>query len=485
MNYRKSKWVFVGLTFILSVALTSQGQTAEPIDWKQDIASAIEQANASSKDLLVLFTGRGWCGPCDALEANVLSENRFCTAVCEHFIMVELNFPADESERSSQEMAELKKQLARYEVSLFPTIILMEATGRPYASISKYASSTGPEPLFSSIQTARDAKRIRDEHFTLASNSNGLNRVMQWHHGLEAIAPHLRKADEHSVDPLLKWYRSEIDAVLSFESHLLNDIKAIYQQRIQAEVSAKKRSEVDAKLHEFEAHRDYGGAVSFLDAYLTTADDDEHRFQIELSRIAFLERDKQFERALTQSRALLESGSLDPTYQERLRDREVYNLFSLGRIDEALAHYDSRIVEAGEDLRKQHRLLGQKAQHAYSRLEPELSIPIWETYRNTIGRKSDDWFDATVLLARLYQKDQQHRQAIALFEEAITAHNDVWILIDLIHSHQALGNSDQAKQLYVRIQAEQTRLVASSRASDRDEAKAIEVRLREVSFNKD
>ncbi len=480
MRCLRSRLPFFSLALLALTNLLSEGNTAEPIDWKQDFSEAKELAKTSSRDLFLLFTGRGWCAACEVLEAKVLSQDSFREAVQAPFMMVELDFPAEQSNRTSEAIVELQALQKKYIVAYFPTIVLADSTGKPYAYIAKYASFTGPEPIINLIQSAQRARQARDEYFHQADKSQGSERIIQLHRGLEAIAPFMDKPEEQEADALLTWYRTEIEEILSFNGDLPEGIVETYQQRIRAQAASETKREIDSRLHEFEAAGDFSGAVTYLDERLKPMEDGELRRQLELSRIAFLEHDKQNQRALTQSRTLLRNSNLDPAYREHLLNREAYNLFCLNRIEEALAHYDQRIEAAADEPEKRLRLMGWKAQHAFSRLEPDRSIPIWETYRRAIGNKSADWFDTTVLLARQYQKVDQHAKAITLFEEALVEQDDAWVFIDLIRSLQAAGHNDQAKQLLAKVRAEQARLEASSRVADRDEAKNLAQRLQTI-----
>lgn len=471
---------WIALMLLALNNLLTVGNTAEPIDWKQDLSAGNELAETTSRDLFLLFTGRTWCGPCIALETNVLSQDRFRDAVQGSFVMVEFDFPADDSDRASEVLTRLQAMQKEYGISYFPTMVLADSTGRPYACLSQYDSSTGPDPLIRQIQSAQKAREARDNHFHEASKSHGAERIIQLHRGLEAIAPLMGNPDEQETDALLKWYQAEIDEIVSFQGDLPAGIVGTYRQRIDAQAASMPVKEIEAKLQAFEASKEFRGAVAYLDERMKTIDDLELRQRLAWSRVAFLERDKQYQRALAESRRLLRDGNLDSAQREQLLDREAYNLFSLNRMDEALAHYDRRIAAAAENSPQRLRLMGRKAQHALSRLEPEHSIPIWEAYRHAMGNESADWFDTTVLLARQYQKTDQHTQAITLFEEALVKQDDAWVLIDLIRSFQATGHDDQAKQLLAKVRAEQARLVASPRAADRDEAEDLETRLRTI-----
>lgn len=119
-----------------AIAFTLSLTTVSAADWMTDFSAAKELAAKENKTLLVDFTGSDWCGWCVKLHEEVFSQESFKKGVAENFILVELDFPEDKSkisEETQKQNAELQK---KYQVQQFPTILLMDAQGRPFAQTS-------------------------------------------------------------------------------------------------------------------------------------------------------------------------------------------------------------------------------------------------------------------------------------------------------------------------------------------------------------
>lgn len=100
--------------------------------WLTDFEKAKAEAKKQDKDLLLKFTGSDWCPPCKMLEKNILSKEVFLEGAQEDFVLVMLDYPRQkelpEAERKQNEML-----AARYDVKAFPTMLLADETGLPYA----------------------------------------------------------------------------------------------------------------------------------------------------------------------------------------------------------------------------------------------------------------------------------------------------------------------------------------------------------------
>ena len=102
-------------------------------NWHTDFEAAKKMAEQEGKDLLVNFTGSDWCGWCIKLRKEAFDQEAFRKGAKDLFVLVELDFPRDRS-KLSKETREQNEQLKnRFEIRGFPTILLCDAQGRPYA----------------------------------------------------------------------------------------------------------------------------------------------------------------------------------------------------------------------------------------------------------------------------------------------------------------------------------------------------------------
>lgn len=112
-------------TFGIScLTFSALGETLE--GWTPDLNTALEQAKKEKKMVLVDFTGSDWCSYCIQMKKNVFSKPEFIKKASTKYVLVELDFP-----RGNPELANKNKPLAsKYEITGFPTIILMDAEGK-------------------------------------------------------------------------------------------------------------------------------------------------------------------------------------------------------------------------------------------------------------------------------------------------------------------------------------------------------------------
>lgn len=105
----------------------------DSIQWITDFAAAQKKAVAEGKDLLLDFTGSDWCIWCKRLDAEVFSQKVFISEAQTKFVFVLLDFPNNTSRQSAELQKQNKRLMGQYDVQGFPTIILADAMGKPYA----------------------------------------------------------------------------------------------------------------------------------------------------------------------------------------------------------------------------------------------------------------------------------------------------------------------------------------------------------------
>lgn len=120
------------LTKIAAFVLLANTAFAAGDGWMTDYNAAKKKAIAEKKDLLVEFTGSDWCPPCKMLNKNVFSKPEFVKNASEKFVLVALDYPR-RKELPAAEKAQNTQLMALYSVNSFPTVLLCDATGMPYA----------------------------------------------------------------------------------------------------------------------------------------------------------------------------------------------------------------------------------------------------------------------------------------------------------------------------------------------------------------
>lgn len=143
--------------------------------WKTDFEAARKQAAAEDKVLLIDFTGSDWCTWCVKLRMEVFVQPEFEAGTKDRFVLVELDYPKDKKlvpEAVARQNAELLK---KYPVSGYPTVLLCDAAGKPFATTGYRPD--GPVPYLAHLGTLLEKKTARDLALSHASNKEGVAKA--------------------------------------------------------------------------------------------------------------------------------------------------------------------------------------------------------------------------------------------------------------------------------------------------------------------
>ena len=143
--------------------------------WSSDFEVAKKEAAESKKDLLIDFTGSDWCGWCIKLNKEVFSQDPFKAGVKDKFVLVELDYPKDKSKLSAATLKQNEELAQKYPVGGFPTILLTDAEGKPFASTGYQAG--GPEAYVKHLDELRAKKAERDKSFAAAAKLSGVEKA--------------------------------------------------------------------------------------------------------------------------------------------------------------------------------------------------------------------------------------------------------------------------------------------------------------------
>lgn len=155
----------------LAIAMTTSLSIAAGEEWMTDFEAAKKKAADENKALLVDFTGSDWCGWCIKLVDEVFKHDAFKEGVADKFVLVELDFPRDKS-KVSEEIQKQNKALAeKYSVQGYPTILLMDSEGRPFAQTGYQAG--GPEKYLAHLDGLLANKTRYDGSIAAAQKLEG------------------------------------------------------------------------------------------------------------------------------------------------------------------------------------------------------------------------------------------------------------------------------------------------------------------------
>jgi len=160
------------MRILAAVLLATVAAAADP--WLTDHTAALAEAKASGRDLLIDFTGSDWCSWCIKLDGEVLSHQAFLEPAARGFVLLKLDF-LRKTPLPPERQAELEALRERYEVKGFPTILLCDAAGAPYARTGYLALT--PEAYAARLQQVRAQRGREPELRAQAEAASGLDRA--------------------------------------------------------------------------------------------------------------------------------------------------------------------------------------------------------------------------------------------------------------------------------------------------------------------
>lgn len=153
--------------------------------WTSDFEAAKKQAVEENKNLLIDFTGSDWCGWCIRLKEEVFDKDEFNKGIADKFVLVEIDFPQDDSKLSEETKAQNEKLGEAYAVQGYPTIMLTDATGKPYAQTGYQEG--GPEAYVEHLDELTGAQKTFDDKLAKAKELEGAAKAEALVAALDAL----------------------------------------------------------------------------------------------------------------------------------------------------------------------------------------------------------------------------------------------------------------------------------------------------------
>ncbi len=97
--------------------------------WLTDFEAAKKVAAESGKPILINFSGSDWCGWCIKLDKEVFAKPEFLSYAKDNLVLVHADFPR-KKKLPKEEAAQNKTLAATYGIQGFPTVVLVDATGK-------------------------------------------------------------------------------------------------------------------------------------------------------------------------------------------------------------------------------------------------------------------------------------------------------------------------------------------------------------------
>jgi thioredoxin-related protein len=187
--------------------------TARAADgWVEDFEKAKTTAAKDNRDLLMDFTGSDWCPYCIQLKKEVFNKDAFKTEAPKNFVLVELDFP--KKKEQAPEIKEQNEKLEKlYAIDGYPTVVLADAGGRPYAVLGY--EEGGPAKYMEHLAELRKVREKRDENLKKAGSAEGVEKA-------KLIVAAFEDLDESLVHT---FYKKEIDDAIAADKDDVTGVK--------------------------------------------------------------------------------------------------------------------------------------------------------------------------------------------------------------------------------------------------------------------
>ena len=215
---------FLALTFCLisTLQLFAGGD-----GWETNFEKAKQKATQENKALLVDFTGSDWCGWCIKLKEEVFDHKEFSDFANKHFVLVELDYPQNKVQ-SDEIKAQNNKLKNTYQIQGYPTILIMDAKGRPFAKTGYQAG--GPPAYNKHLQALLTQGDKINSAIAAAQKESGVNKAKKLAAALNLIPQEL---SPH--------YKAEMEMIFAADPEDTTGFKKAYElksslKKLQAEI---------------------------------------------------------------------------------------------------------------------------------------------------------------------------------------------------------------------------------------------------------
>jgi len=120
-------------------------------EWLTNFEEAKEIASKNNQNIILVFQGSDWCGPCIKLDKEVWSTAEFQNLSKDHFVMLQADFPKRKKNMLSDDLQEHNNKLAaQYNPNgYFPFVVVLNPNGKVLGNLG-YKKST-PELFYKKL----------------------------------------------------------------------------------------------------------------------------------------------------------------------------------------------------------------------------------------------------------------------------------------------------------------------------------------------
>lgn len=115
----------------ISILLLAFSTSVMAQDWLTDFEAAKEEASKNNQNIILVFQGSDWCGPCIKLNNEIWSTSEFQSLTEDHFVMLQADFPKRKKNKLPEALQLHNNKLAeRYNPNgYFPFVVVLDNAG--------------------------------------------------------------------------------------------------------------------------------------------------------------------------------------------------------------------------------------------------------------------------------------------------------------------------------------------------------------------
>lgn len=101
-------------------------------EWKTNFEVTKTEATSQNKNILLVFSGSDWCGPCIKLDRDIWKSVEFMEFAKNNLILERADFPKKKQNQLTPEIKELNQSLAeKYNKDgMFPLVVVLDKNGK-------------------------------------------------------------------------------------------------------------------------------------------------------------------------------------------------------------------------------------------------------------------------------------------------------------------------------------------------------------------
>ncbi|MCB0448309.1 MAG: thioredoxin family protein [Gelidibacter sp.] len=116
---------FIVIFFTFALNVTAQ-------NWLTNFEEAKKLAAKQNQNIVLVFQGSDWCGPCIKLDKEIWSTQEYQELAKNHFVMFKADFPRKKANKLSEELELQNKKLAEIynNQGFFPFVVVLDKNGK-------------------------------------------------------------------------------------------------------------------------------------------------------------------------------------------------------------------------------------------------------------------------------------------------------------------------------------------------------------------